>query len=86
MARTGSWVLDMGVTEHGDLLLVASRKDDGNDGVIRESGGNERGREHKIVSDSNTNSRFCNRRTLDGSTLESSTIGFDMGIITDAMR
>ena len=55
MARTGSWVLDMGVTEHGELLLVASRKDDGNDGVIRVSGGNERGREHKIVSDSNSN-------------------------------
>ena len=41
------------------------------------SGGNERVREHKIVSVSNANSRFCDRRTLDGSTPEGRVIGFD---------
>ena len=75
----------MGVTEHGSPSLGVSRKDSVNDGVGRVSGGNERGREHKIVSVSNANSRFCDRRTLDGSTPDGSAIGFDMGIITDAM-
>ena len=85
-ACTGIWVLDIGVAKHGFLLLVVLRKDDVNDGVGRVSGGNERGCEHKIVSVSNANSRFCNRRTLDGGTPEGSAIGFDMGIVTDVMR
>ena len=50
------------------------------------SNGNELGREHKIVSVGNANSRFCNHKTLDRSTPEGSAVGFDMGIITDAMR
>ena len=66
--------------------MGVSRKDGVNDGVGRVSGGNERGREHKIVSISNSKSQFCDRRTLDGSTPEGSEIGFDMRIITDAMR
>ena len=76
----------MGVTEHGALLLGISREDGVNDVVGRVSGGNERGREHKIMFVGNANSRFCDCRTLDRSTPEVSTIGFDMGIITDAMR
>ena len=86
MSRTGSWVLYMGVTEHGALLLGISREDGVNDVVGRVSGGNERGREHKIMFVGNANSRFCDCRTLDRITPEVSTIGFDMGIITDAMR
>ena len=73
------------MTEHGDLSLGVSRKDCVNDGVVKVSGGNEQGREHKIVSISNAKSRFCDRKTLDGSNLEGSEIGFDMGIITYAM-
>ena len=83
--RTGSWVLDTGVTEHGAPSLGVLRKNGVNNGVGRVSGGNERGREHKIVSISNANSRFCDRRTLDGSTPEGSVIGLDIEIITYAM-
>ena len=57
-ARKGRLLLDTGVTEHRDWSLGVSRKDGINDGVGRVSGGNERGREHKIVSVSNANSRF----------------------------
>ena len=57
-ARTGSWVLDTGVTEHGAPLVVVSRKDGVNNGVVRVSDGNEWGHKHKIVSVSNANSRF----------------------------
>ena len=66
-ACTGSWVLDTGMTEHGSPSLGVSRKYVINDGVGRVSGGNERGSKYKIVSVSNANSRFCDRRTLDGS-------------------
>ena len=85
-AHTGSWVFDTGVTKHGAPSMGVSRKDGVNDLVGRVSGGNEQGREHKSVSVSNANLRFCDRRTLDGSNPEGSTIGFDMGIITDSMR
>ena len=74
-ARTGIWVLDTGATEHGALLLVVLRKDGVTDGIERVSGGNERGRKHKIVSVSNANLRFCDRRNLDMSTLKGSVIG-----------
>ena len=57
-ARTGSWVLDTGVKEHGAPLVVVSRKDGVNNGVVRVSDGNEWGHKHKIVSVSNANSRF----------------------------
>ena len=69
-ARTGSWLLDTGVTEHGSLSLGVLRKDGITDGVGRVSGGNEPVRKHKIVSIRNSNSRFCDCRTLDGSTPE----------------
>ena len=82
--RTGIWVLDTGVTEHGAPLLGVLRKDGVHDGVGRVIGSNEQGCEHKIVSVSNENSQFCDHRTLDGSTTEGSAIGFDMEIITDA--
>ena len=85
MARTGSWVLDTGVTEHGALSLGVLRKDGVTDGIGRVSGGNERGRIHKIVSVRNMNSRLYECRTLDRSNPEGSVIGFEMGIITDAM-
>ena len=85
-ACTGIWVLYTGVTEKGGPLLGVSRKDGVNDGVGKVSGGNERGREHKIMSVSNDNSQFYYHRTLDRSTPEGSAIGFDMGIITDSMR
>ena len=49
------------------------------------SGGNEQCSEHKVVSVINATSRFCDRKTLDESTPEGSAIGFDMGIIIDAM-
>ena len=68
-ARTERWLLDTGVTEHGALFLGVSRKYGVNNGEGRVSGGNERGRENKILSVSNVNSRYCNHRTLDGSTL-----------------
>ena len=74
------------MSEHRAPLLGVSRKDDITDGVGMVSGGSERGCKHKIVSVSNANSRFCDCRTLDGSTLEGSAIGFDMGIIIDTMR
>ena len=80
------WVLDTGVTGNGAPLLGGSRKDGVTDGVGRASGGNEWGRKPKVVSISNANSRFCDCRTLDGSTPEGSAIGFGMGIIIDAMR
>ena len=83
--RTGSWILDTDVTEHVAPLLGVSRKDYVTNGVGRASGGNERGLKHKIVSVRNANSRFCDRRTLEMSTPEGSAIGFDMGIIIDAM-
>ena len=85
-ARTGSWVLDTGVTEHGALLLGVSRKDGVNGGVGRVSGGNGRGRKHKIVSVSNATSRFCDHRIPEMITPEGSVIGFNMKIITDTMR
>ena len=85
-ARTRIWLLDTGVTEHGASSLGVSRKDGFNNGVERASGGNKRAREHKIVSVSNANSRFCNHCTLDGSTQEGYVIGFDMGIIIYSMR
>ena len=66
-------------------MLGVSRKDGVNDGVVRVSGGNKWGHEHKIVSVSNANPWFCNHRNLHRSTMEGSVIGFDMGIITDAM-
>ena len=74
------------MTEHGAQSLVILRKDGVTDGVGRVSGGNERGRKHKVVYVSNTKLRFYNRRTLDGSTLEGPEIGFDKGIITNSMR
>ena len=79
-------MLATGVREHGGTSLGVSSKDGVTGGVGRVSGGNERGREHKIVSVSNVNLRLCDRRTLDRSTPEGSAIGFYMGIITDAMR
>ena len=85
-ACMGSWVLDTGVAEHGSPYLGVSRKDGVIDGVGRVRVINERGRKHKIVPVRNANSRFCDHRTLDRSTLEGSAIGFDMGIITDIMR
>ena len=85
-ARTGSWVLDTGVTEHGGPSLGVLSKDGSTKGVGRVSGSNERSRKHKIVSVSNANLHFCDRRTLYGSTPEGSAIGFDMVIIIDAMR
>ena len=66
-ARTGSWVLDTGMTEDWAPSLSISRRDGITDGVGRLSSGDERGREHKIVSISNANLRFYDRRTLDGS-------------------
>ena len=84
-ARTGSWLLDTGVAEHGSPSMGVSGNCGVNDRVGRVSGGNERVREHKIVSVRNANSRFCNHRTLDVSTPEGSVVVFDMGIITDAM-
>ena len=60
-------MLATGVREHGGTSLGVSRKDGINDGVGRVSGGNEWGREHKIVSVSNMKLWFCNGRTLDGS-------------------
>ena len=74
------------MTEHRALSLGISRKDGVTDGIGGVSGGNEQGRKYNIVSVSNVNLRFCDRRTLDRSILEGSVIGFDMGIITDAMR
>ena len=62
------------MTEHGAPSLGVSRKDGVTDGVGRVSGGNERGREYKIVSVRNANSRLCDRITLDGSTPEGSVI------------
>ena len=67
-------------------MLGVSRKDGINDGVGRVSDGNEWGHEHKIVYVRNAKLRFCDRRTLYGSTTEGSAIGFDIGIITDSMR
>ena len=81
----GRWLLDTYVMEHRALSLGVLRKDGINDDVRRVRGGNERVREHKIVSVRNANLRFYDRRILDGSTLEGSAIRFDMGIITDAM-
>ena len=57
-ARTGSSVLDTGVTEHRDLLIGALRKDGVTNSVGRVSGSNKQGRKHKIVSISNANSWF----------------------------
>ena len=39
-ARTGSWLLDTGVTEHGAPFLGVSRKYGVSDSVGRVSGGN----------------------------------------------
>ena len=85
-ARTWSWVLDTGVKKHGPPSLVVSKKYGVNNDIGRVSSGNKKGQEHKIVSASNVNSRLCDRRTLYRSTPEGFAIGFDMGIITDAMR
>ena len=85
-AGTGIWVLDTGVMEHRALSLGVLRKDVVKDGEVRVRCSNERVREHKIVSVSNANSQFYDRRTLDRSNPEVSTTGFDMGIITDSMR
>ena len=74
------------MTEHGAPSLGVSTNDGVNYGVGSVSSSNERGRKHKIVSVSNAKSRFYNCRTLDGSTPEGSAIGFEMGIITYAMR
>ena len=67
-------------------MLGVSTKDGVSDSVGRVSFGNERGRKHKIVPVSNENLRFCDRRTLDRSTLDGYAIRFDMGIKIDAMR
>ena len=85
-ARTGNWVLDTGVMEHGAPLVGVSIKDGVTNGVGRVSGGNKQGRKHKLClfEMQTRGSTIC--RTLDGSTPEGSAIGFDMGIITDAMR
>ena len=48
-------------------MLGVSRKDGVADSVGRVIFGNERGHKHKIVFVSNANSRFYDRRTLDGS-------------------
>ena len=85
-ACAGNWLFDTGMMEHRALSLGVLRKDRVNKGVWRVSGGNEQGREHKIVSVNHANSRFYDRRTLDGITTEGSAISFDTGIITDAMR
>ena len=74
------------MTKHRSPSLGVSRKDGVIYSVGRVSGGNEQGSKHKIVSVSNANSQFCNHRTLDRSTPEGYTIGFDMGIIINDMR
>ena len=85
-ACTGIWVLDTGMTKHGAPSLVVSKNNGVNGGVGRVSRNNKRDRKHKIVSVRNANSQLCYCRTLDGSTLECSAIGFDIGIITYTMR
>ena len=85
-ACIGIWVLDTGMTKHGAPLLVVLKNNGVNGGVGRVSRNNKRDRKHKIVSVRNANSQLCDCRTLDGSTREGSAIGFDMGIITYAMR
>ena len=73
------------MTEHGDPSLGILRNDGVADGVGRVIVGNERSLKHKVVSVSNANLQFYNRITLDGSTPEGSTVGFDMGIIKNSM-